>query len=103
MFWAAWPASPNKLGENQARSWWVARDLEADAARIVAAVKVLARSRQWTKAAGRYIPRPLGWLKADGWREELSWIRREIAEGTMPNFGGPPLVSEQRMRMGAGT
>ncbi len=67
-FWAVYP---NKRDKSKARELWqkLAPD-EALKKQIIAAVKQQARSEEWTKDCGQYVPYPSTWLRRRRWEDE---------------------------------
>lgn len=67
-FWAVYP---NKRDKSKARELW--QKLVPDEAlkkQIIAAVKQQARSEEWTKDCGQYVPYPSTWLRRRRWEDE---------------------------------
>lgn len=66
-FWQAWPKSLRKAARVQCLAKWQAMNLEPLADQIIAAVQHFARSPEWTKDGGQFIPAPLVWLNQRRW------------------------------------
>lgn len=66
-----WEAYPNKRDKSKARELWqkLAPD-EALKKQIIAAVKQQARSEEWTKDGGQFVPYPSTWLRRRRWEDE---------------------------------
>ena len=67
-FWAVYP---NKRDKSKARELW--QKLDPDAAlekQIIAAVKQQAKSDEWTKDGGQFVPYPSTWLRRRRWEDE---------------------------------
>lgn len=73
-FEAFWAAYPRKTAKWDARKAWHAavqrRGLSAPAA--IAAVEAQARSDQWTRDGGRFVPSPAAWLSGGRWLDDVS-------------------------------
>lgn len=67
-FWAVYP---NKRDKSKACELWqkLAPD-EALKKQIIAAVKQQAKSEEWTKDGGQYVPYPSTWLRRRRWEDE---------------------------------
>lgn len=67
-FWAVYP---NKRDKSKARELWHKLDPdEALKKQIIAAVKQQAKSEEWTKDSGQYVPYPSTWLRGRRWEDE---------------------------------
>lgn len=68
-----WITYPRKVGKRKAKEAWKrlrrAKELPP-AAEVIAATERLARSTDWTKEGGKYIPHPTTWLNRGGWEDE---------------------------------
>lgn len=66
-----WEAYPNKRDKSKARELWLklAPD-EALKKQMIAAVKQQAKSEEWTKDGGQFIPYPSTWLRRRRWEDE---------------------------------
>lgn len=67
-FWAAYPRKKSK-GEAE-KVWAKIKPGPALVDRIVSAAEVAAKSRDWLKDEGKFIPHPATWLNAKGWEDE---------------------------------
>ena len=64
-FWAAYP---RKVGKDAARKAFAKRKPDAELlAKMLAAVAVQAKSAQWQRDGGQYIPHPSTWLNEGRW------------------------------------
>lgn len=70
-FEAFWQAYPRRVGKADAIKAWqkLAPDVELRA-RMLAAVTVQAKSRDWLKDGGAFIPHPATWLNGRRWEDE---------------------------------
>lgn len=69
-FWAAYP---RKIGKDAARKAFAKRKPDADLlAEMVSAIHVQARSEQWCKDGGQFIPHPSTWLNQGRWDDEVT-------------------------------
>lgn len=67
-FWAVYP---NKRDKSKARELWQKLDPdEALKKQIIAAVKQQAKSEEWTKDGGQFVPYPSTWLRRRRWEDE---------------------------------
>lgn len=66
-FWAEWPSGGRKGGKPECLKVWRKDRLEAQASTIVAHVKALKGSREWTKDGGEFIPAPVVYLRGKRW------------------------------------
>lgn len=66
-----WTAYPKKVDKTKSREIW--QKLAPDATlkkRIIAAVKQQAKSDEWTKDGGQFVPYPSTWLRRRRWEDE---------------------------------
>jgi hypothetical protein len=90
-FTAFWGAYPRKVGRGAAAAAWRKVDPSAElAGRIVDAVRAQARSAQWTRENGRFIPNPATWLNQARWADELDLSTPR----TVTNLDGPRRFAE---------
>lgn len=66
-FWAEWPSGGRKGGKPECLKVWRKDKLEGQAMTIIAHVKVMRVSREWTKDAGAFIPAPVVYLRGKRW------------------------------------
>jgi Helix-turn-helix domain len=66
-FWSAWPQSHRKGGKAECLKVWTSRRLEASTPAILAHVRYMAKTADWTKSAGEFIPSPLVYLRGSRW------------------------------------
>jgi hypothetical protein len=66
-FWTVWPRSSRKGGKTECLKVWKSRKLEPLKTEIVAHVKAMTGSHDWTKNGGEYIPAPVVYLRAAKW------------------------------------
>lgn len=70
-FGVFWKAYPKKKNKGQAEKVWVKLSPDSDLLQtILNAVEGAARSADWLKNDGQYIPFPATWLNAKGWEDE---------------------------------
>lgn len=66
-FWREWP---RKVDQGKARAAWAALSPTAElAAEIVGSVKRWAKTEEWGREAGRFIPKPGNWLRNRRWQD----------------------------------
>lgn len=69
-FEAFYAAYPRKVGRGQAQQEWVKLSPdEAFCKRIDAAVRAWARSPEWARNDGQFIPKPARWLREQRWED----------------------------------
>ena len=67
-----WKAYPKKVGKKDAmKAFAKAKDLPP-IADLIAEVELQARSEEWRKDNGQYIPHPATWLNRGGWMDEVT-------------------------------
>ncbi len=67
-----WPVYPRKVGKRNAlKAWLKIKPDEVLVKKIVDAVKAHAKSDQWTRDDGQYVPHPATWLNGELWNDEL--------------------------------
>jgi hypothetical protein len=72
-FDAFWKAYPRKIGKKKALDAWIkANGSRPDTDTVVAKIKKLETSLQWTRDGGQYIPHPSTWLNRGGWDDEVN-------------------------------
>lgn len=74
-FWTAWP---KKVAKEDARKAWnkiVMTPGEKD--RILAAIVERAKTEEWVKRGGQFIPYPATWLNGRRWEDELPGVLEE--------------------------
>jgi hypothetical protein len=75
-FAAFWDAYPRKKSKGQAEKEWKALKPAGDVQQaILAALDVQARSQDWRKGGGQFIPYPASWLRGKGWEDEDAVLR----------------------------
>lgn len=68
-FAAFWELYPKKVSEGEARvAWQTLHPTPELAHAIVEAVRTQRTDPNWTKEAGRWIPKPANWLNGEGWK-----------------------------------
>lgn len=91
-----WSAYPKKVGKDAARRWWGKRKPDdAMLAAMLAAIAVQAKSAQWAKDGGQYIPHPTTWLNEGRWQDDAGGNAK--AETSRPQWAldaGFPTVWE---------
>ncbi len=67
-----WPVYPRKVAKKRAlKAWLKIKPDEALVEKIVSAVKAQAKTDQWTKEDGQYIPHPASWLNDARWNDAI--------------------------------
>jgi len=66
-FWSAWPKSNRKGGRPECLKVWEAKGFDCQAEVIVAHVSAMAKTPDWKKESGQYIPAPVVYLRGQKW------------------------------------
>ena len=70
-FESFWSAYPRKVGKGNARKAWDRlKPPDALVDRMLAAITSQAKSSQWRKDGGRFIPHPATWLNQSRWEDD---------------------------------
>ena len=67
-FWNAWPSSKRKVAKSECQKKWAKAGLDAVAETIIAQVKILKSSEQWT---GGFEPAPLTYINQRRWEDDI--------------------------------
>lgn len=82
-----WTAYPKKAGKGGAEKAWKKIKPDVDLqAKILKAVAAAARSPDWLKESGQFIPHPATWLNGKRWEDALPGL--VAVGGTDPRFKG---------------
>ncbi len=74
-----WPVYPRKVAKRRAlRAWLKIKPDEELVSRIIDAVKAHAKTDQWTKDNGQYIPHPATWLNGEQWNDAIEGKQSEM-------------------------
>jgi len=66
-----WSGYPRKVGKDAAwKTWGRLKPTDSLTEHIIAAVSMQAKSPQWTKDGGQFIPHPRTWLHQGRWQDE---------------------------------
>lgn len=85
-FWAEWPSGGRKGGKAECLKVWRKDRLEGQALTIIAHVKAMKSSREWTKDGGEYVPAPAVYLRGKRW-DGAEVGRSDVASGLFTPFG----------------
>lgn len=66
-FWEAWPASKRKGGKAVCLTLWERGNLDPQADAILAHVRAMRGTTDWTKQAGEFVPAPEVYLRGKRW------------------------------------
>jgi len=66
-FWTIWPPGTRKAAKAKCAEVWKAKRLDGQAKEILAHVAAMARSDEWTREKGKYVPAPLTYLRGCKW------------------------------------
>jgi uncharacterized protein YdaU (DUF1376 family) len=67
-FWNAWPSSKRKVAKSECQKKWAKAGLDAVAETIIAQVKILKVTDQWT---GGFEPAPLTYINQRRWEDDV--------------------------------
>lgn len=113
-FWKAWPSSTRKAAKAQCLEKWQGKGLASIAATVIEHVAAMAKSEQWTKDKGQFVPAPLVYLnqarweapteaqavaaqEAERWQDTRAGVDRKAAELGMPDW---PAYETERINRG---
>jgi len=65
-----WEAYPKKTGHKPCETKWAARNLDEIAEKIIAHVKTMSQTDDWTKEDGKYVPNPLTYINQNRWEDK---------------------------------
>jgi hypothetical protein len=71
-FWAEYPKTLRKADEQGCRKKWAKLKLDAEAARVLAGLRILKESPDWTKQGGQFIPAPMVFLNQRKWDIDMA-------------------------------
>ena len=85
-FERCWAIYPRKWAKEAAMAAWAELNPSADMQdRIYDAIKRMARSEEWTKEGGKYVPRFDRWLRESRWTDEpMDKPQRSVADDLTP-------------------
>ena len=67
-----WSAYPKKKSKGQAeKTFNKLKPTEELVDKMIEAIQLLKRTKQWLKDDGQFIPYPSTWLNAKGWEDEI--------------------------------
>ena len=79
-FWKTYPKCQRKIEKAKCRDWWLAKKLDANQIdRLMQALDIDKKSRDWTKDTGAFIPLPMTWLNKRRWEDTLEDNKPEPA------------------------
>ena len=67
LFWNEWPRSPRKGAKSLCKAKFEKLKLEMQIDQILAHVRFMKKSNDWTKSEGAFIPAPLVYLNQQRW------------------------------------
>ena len=71
-FWKAYPKCSRKVGLKKCREWFAKNKPDTETvAKIVHTLSVQAKSKDWQKEHGAWIPMPLTWLNRGDWEGDI--------------------------------
>lgn len=81
-----WNEYPRKVGKPKAfEKWCIINPSQELKTKILASVKEHAKSPQWQKDGGQYIPHPTTWLNQERWNDETTIQRPKVGGGKFEN------------------
>lgn len=99
-----WEAYPNKRDKSKARELWLklAPD-EALKKQIIAAVKQQAKSEEWTKDDGQFVPYPSTWLRRRRWEDEPATPAVAESGGGVHSYDVNKILQHSKEKLKGGT
>ena len=92
-FEAFWALYPKKKSKGDAKKAWAQIKPSGElVSAIMAKLKLLTASHEWTKENGEYVPYPASWLRAEGWEDEVKDAPRKDSFPTPAKPGEAPRV-----------
>ncbi len=74
-----WPVYPRKVAKKRAlKAWLRIKPDEVLVKKIVSAVKAQAKTDQWTRDDGQYVPHPATWLNGEQWNDAIEGKQSEM-------------------------
>ena len=98
-----WKAYPKKVGKDAARKAFAKRKPDDGLlSSMLAALDAQARSPDWQKDGGQFIPHPATWLNQGRWEDVVDYKPADVARATVPAKQGPDpalqKIIEDRMK-----
>ncbi len=84
-FWEAWPKNFRKVGKKQCQAKWKREKLN-DEDKVMLALVVAKKSKQWTQQGGQFIPLPMSWLNQQPWLDINEEPVNSLATELMAKF-----------------
>lgn len=99
-----WEAYPNKRDKSKARELWLklAPD-EALKKQMIAAVKQQAKSDEWTKDGGQYVPYPSTWLRRRRWEDEPATLTVTESGSGVHSYDVNKILQHSKDKLKGGT
>ncbi len=66
-FWRTWPSNKRKGAKDKCLRVWTSKEFDLQSAEILAHVRIMSKSSDWTKENGEFIPAPLTYLNQSRW------------------------------------
>ena len=66
-FWRTWPSNKRKGAKDKCLRVWTSKEFDLQSAEILAHVRIMSKSSDWTKENGEFIPAPLTYLNESRW------------------------------------
>ena len=82
IFWAAYPKKKSKITAFKAWKKIKPSPTIAEAEKLAQIVSMQARTPQWTKDGGEFIPLPATWLNGERWNDELETKTHDVYAST---------------------
>ncbi len=90
-----WKAYPKKVAKGDARKAWSQTEaIRPDFATLLAAIEAQAKSDQWRKNDGQFIPYPATWLRQERWDDELKVTLPGVVDGKEWHETWPGIVAK---------
>lgn len=76
-----WEAYPRKQGKGNARKWFETHKPNEELVRkMIKTINLYAKSIEWTKEKGKFIPHPTTWLNGERWEDEAPILGEDTKE-----------------------
>jgi len=90
-----WKAYPKRVAKGDARKAWTqTQNIRPALPELLAAIEAQAKSDQWRKNDGQFIPYPATWLRGERWDDELKVTLPGVVDGKEWHETWPGIVAK---------
>ena len=90
-----WKAYPKRVAKGDARKAWTqTQNIRPALPDLLAAIEAQAKSDQWRKNDGQFIPYPATWLRGERWEDELKVTLPGVVDGKEWHETWPGIVAK---------